>query len=46
MYKPESVQANETHTILLNFETQADQLIPARWQDMMIVDKKPRQTTE
>ena len=38
MYKPESVQENEMHNILCNFEMQTDQ-IPARRLDLVITNK-------
>ena len=39
MHNPESVQENETHNILWNFELQTDHLISVR-RDPMIVNKK------
>ena len=42
MYNPESVQANETHKILWNFEIQTDHLISARGPDRVIDSKKKK----
>ena len=39
MHKPESVQENEMHKILLNFEIQMDDLILARKPDLIIINK-------
>ena len=40
MINPESILKNETHKILWDFEIQMDQLISARRQDLVIVNKK------
>ena len=42
MHKPESIQDNETHKILWDFEIQTDYLIPARRPDLVIIRKKKR----
>ena len=51
MYNPESVQENETHKILGNFQIQTDHLISARRPDQVIVNnnnnnKKNREPAE
>ena len=38
MHKLESVQEDETHKTLRNFETQTDHLIPARRLDLVIIN--------
>ena len=40
MHNPESVQENETHKILWDFQIQTDHLITARRPDLVIVNKK------
>ena len=35
-----TVQENETHKILWNFEIQTDYLFPARIQDLVLIKKK------
>ena len=40
MNNPESVKENEMHEIYWDFETQTDQLTPARISDLMIVKRK------
>ena len=40
MHKPESVQENETHKLLWNFEIQTDHSISARRPDVMIDNQK------
>ena len=40
MYKPDTTQENETHTILWDFEIQTDPLIPARTPNVVIIKKK------
>ena len=40
MHKPEPVQANETLKFLWDFEIQADPLIPAWRQDLVMIEKK------
>ena len=40
MHNPESVLENETHKILWYFEIQTNNLILARWPDLVIVNKK------
>ena len=40
MPKPESVQENETHKILWDFEIQVDHFIPARQPDLVIFNNK------
>ena len=42
MHKSESVQENETHKIVWDFEIQIDHLIPARRPDIVLVRKKKR----
>ena len=42
MYKPESIQENETHKCLLDFEIQTDHQIPSRRPNLVIVDKKKK----
>ena len=42
MNNPESVLENETHKILLDFDIQTDQLISARWPDLVIANKNKR----
>ena len=42
MHKPESVLENETHEILYDFVTQADHLIQAKNQNLMIVKKRKK----
>ena len=42
MHKPESVQENETHKILLNFGTQTDHPITSRRPDLVLINKKKR----
>ena len=43
MHDPESVLENETHKVFLDFDKQANQLISAREQALMIVNKKGRE---
>ena len=40
MHNPESVQENETHQILWDFEIQTDHLISARQPDLVIIKKR------
>ena len=40
MYNPESVQENETHKILWDFDIQADHLILARQTYLVIANNK------
>ena len=40
--QPRNRPINETHKILRNFEIQTNHLIPAKWPDVMIVNKKKR----
>ena len=42
MHKLESVQLNETHKILWDFERQTEHLISATRPDLVIVNKKKR----
>ena len=42
MHQPESVRENETHKILIDFEIQTDHLIPARRQDLVLINIKKR----
>ena len=42
MHKKESLQGNETHRILLDFEIQMDCLIPTRRQELVLITKKKR----
>ena len=46
MHNPETVQENETHKLLWDFEIQTDHLISDRWQDLLIINKKKRELTE
>ena len=39
-HKPESVQENEMHKILLDFEIQMDDQIPARRPDLVLIKKR------
>ena len=40
IHKAESIQANETHQILRDFEIQTDHQIPARKPDIVLINKK------
>ena len=40
MHNPESVQENEMHKILWDFEIQMDHLISPRWPNLAIANKK------
>ena len=42
MYKPESVQENEIHKLLWDFEIKTDHLILVRWQNLIIINKKKK----
>ena len=42
MHNPESVQENETHNLLWDFEIQTDHLISTRRPDLLIASKKKR----
>ena len=42
MHKPESVQENETHEILLDFEKRTDHLISARRPNLELINKKKK----
>ena len=44
MHNSESVQENEKHKLLWDFEIQMDHLISARWPDLMIVNKKKKRS--
>ena len=45
MYRPESLELDETHTILLEFQIQTDHLIPARRPDnLVLMNKKEKRT--
>ena len=44
MHNPESVQENETHKFLWDFEIQTDYLISARLPDLILVNKKKKRT--
>ena len=44
MQKPESVLKNEMHKFLWGFEIQTHQLIPARRQDLLTINKKTKRT--
>ena len=46
MNTPESLLENEMHKIHWDFETQMDLLISARRPDLVIVNKKMRETAE
>ena len=46
MHNLESIQKNETHKVLWDFEIQTDHLILARWPGQVIVNKKTRESTE
>ena len=39
MHKPESVQENETHKILWNFEKQTNHQIPTERPDLVLINK-------
>ena len=43
MHKPESIQKNETHKILWDFETQTNHLIPTRRANLLTTSKKKKQ---
>ena len=40
MHKPESIQENETHKILRDFEIETDHRILARRPDLVLINKK------
>ena len=40
MYKPQSIQENETQKILREFKIQTDPMIPARKPDLVIITRK------
>ena len=40
MHNPESAKENETHQVMLDFDTQTDHLISARRQDLVIAKKR------
>ena len=40
MHKPESVQEDEKHKILWDFDIQTDNLIPARRAKLVLINKK------
>ena len=42
MHNPAPVRENDTHKLLWDFNIQTDQLIPARWPDLIIINKKKR----
>ena len=42
MHKPESLQENETHKILLDSDIQTDLLIPVRRPHLVLINKKKR----
>ena len=42
MHKPESVEENEMHKVLWDFEIQTDHLIPARRLELVIVNKRKK----
>ena len=42
MHNPESLQENDTHKLLWDFEIRTDQLISAKRQDLAITNKKKR----
>ena len=42
MHKPESVQENKMHTIVLDFEIQTDYRILARRPDLVLIIKRKR----
>ena len=44
MHNPKSVQENQMHKFLWDFEIQTDHLIVARWPDIVIVTKKNKKT--
>ena len=44
MHKPESVNENEKHKILWDFEIQTDHLIPTKKLDLMIINQKNGRT--
>ena len=42
MHKPKSVLVNETNKILWDFEMQTYYLTPAKWPDLVIINKKKK----
>ena len=46
MHNSESVQENETHKVLWDLVIQTDHLMLARKPDLMIVNKKKRESAE
>ena len=41
--QPESVQKNETHEILQEFESQTDYITPTRRPDLVMINKKKKE---
>ena len=46
MHNPVSVQENDTHKLLWDFDKQTDHLISARKPDLMIIKKKKKKKKE
>ena len=44
MHNPTSVQENDSHKLLWDFDIKMDHLISARQQDLMIIKKKKKRT--
>ena len=42
MHKPESIQENETHKILWDFEIQTDDLIPVSRLDLVLINRRKK----
>ena len=46
MHNQETVLKNETHKLRRDFEIQTDYLIPARWPNLVILNKKENQQSK
>ena len=46
MHNPVSVQENDTHKLLWDFDIQMDHLISTRRQDLIIINKKKRKSAK
>ena len=44
LYNLESIQENETHKVLWDFEIQTDHLISGKWPNLVIINKKKKRT--
>ena len=42
MHHPAPVLENDSHKLLWDFNIKTDHLIPARWPDLIIINKKER----